>query len=62
LPSALIAERSVVPFAWSPAAFTATRAVVPAPMSRTTMSEALLASFGNRFVDVPLPNETTRPS
>ena len=61
-PSALIADRSVVPLAWTPAALWAARTVVPAAMSRTTMSEASLPSPGNRLVASPLPNETARPS
>ncbi len=61
-PSALMAERSVVPFAWTPPAFTAASVVVPAAMSRTTTSEALLPSFGKRFVAAPLPKDTARPS
>ena len=60
-PSALMAERSVVPFAWTPPAFTAASVVVPAAMSRTTTSEALLPSFGKRFVASPLPNDDRPP-
>ena len=60
-PSALIAGRSVVLLAWTPAVVLPARTVVPALMSRTTTSDALLVSLGKRFVAWPLVKATTSP-
>ncbi len=60
-PSALIAGRSVVPLACTPAVVRAASAVVPAATSRTTTSDALLPSPANRLVARPLVKATASP-
>jgi hypothetical protein len=61
-PSALIAGRSVVPFGSPPTDRTEAAVVVPAGMSRTATSEALLPSPGIRLAAWPVPKAMTAPS